>query len=59
MLGFSDFSVFLAYILIFLLALTCIIYGVVNWNKEGEISEEEIQEEKAWLKEELEIEEQG
>ncbi len=57
MLGLSDFSVFLSYSLVFLLALTCITYGLLKWNREGEISEEEIQEEKTWLREELEIEE--
>ena len=59
MLGLSNFSVFLSYILVFILAGSCILYGILHWNKEGEISEEEIQEEKTWLREELEIEEQG
>lgn len=58
MLGLSNFSVFLAYILVFMLALSCILYGILHWNKEGEISEEELLEEKTWLREELEIEEQ-
>ncbi len=51
MLGLSDFSVFISYILVFLLAFSCILYGILHWNKEGEISDEEIEEEKTWLKE--------
>ncbi len=58
MLGLTNFSVFLSYILVFLLALTCILYGIINWNKEGELSEEEILEEQTWLREELELKEQ-
>ena len=56
--GFADFSVFLAYSLVFLSAAGCIAYGIVNWNKEGDISEEENAEEKKWLKEEIEIDEE-
>ena len=59
MLGFSDFSVFLSFFLVFALAFGCILYGVLNWNKEGEISDEEIREEAVWVKEEIELEEKG
>ena len=56
--GFADFSVFLAYSLVFLSAAVCIIYGIVNWNKEGDVSVEENEEEKKWLKTEIEIDEE-
>ena len=55
MIGIPDPSVLLAYLLVPGCTLLCVVYGIVNWNKEGEITEEEIIEEKTWLKEELEI----
>lgn len=55
MLGLGDFSVLLAYIMLFSVTFLCIIYGVVNWNKGGEVSQQELEEEKQWIKEELEI----
>jgi len=33
MFGLTDTSIVLAYLLCFVGALLCIIYGVVNWNK--------------------------
>ena len=57
MLGFGDFATFLGYSLVFLLAAVCIAYGIINWNKEGYVSEAEAEAEKVWLKEELEIDE--
>ena len=56
MIGIQDPSVLLAYILVPGLAALCAVYGFRNWNKEGEISEEEIREESTWMKEELKIE---
>lgn len=56
--GFADFSVFFAYSLVFLSTVVCIIYGIANWNKEGDVSEEENEEEKKWLKTEIEIDEE-
>lgn len=55
MLGLADFSVFLAYILLLAVTLLCVAYGLKNWNKGGEVSEEEIAEEKQWIKDELEL----
>lgn len=57
-LGFADFYVFLAYILVFLSAALCVIYGAVNWNREGDVSNEELEEEKRWLREEIKIDEE-
>jgi hypothetical protein len=56
MLGIQDASVLLAYLLVPGLALVCVVYGIRNWNREGEVTAEEISEETRWLKEELEIE---
>jgi hypothetical protein len=57
-LGIPDPGIWIAYILIFLLALVCVVYGALNWNKEGDISAEEAEEERIWAKEEIEIEEE-
>ena len=36
MLGLSDPSILLAYLLSIGGALLCIVYGVINWNKDGD-----------------------
>ena len=56
--GFADMSVFFAYSLVFLAAAGCVLYGALNWNREGEISEAEKEEERKWLKEEIKIDEE-
>ena len=33
MLGLGDFAIFAVYVLCILAALTCVIYGIFNWNK--------------------------
>ena len=55
-LGIPDMSVAMAYLLMIAASLTCIIYGFRMWNKEGEISEKELAEEKQWAEEEKELE---
>jgi hypothetical protein len=57
-LGIPDPSIWIAYLLLIALTLLCIVYGILNWNKEGEISAEEEKEEKQWSKEEIELEEE-
>ncbi|OHD57308.1 MAG: hypothetical protein A2014_09045 [Spirochaetes bacterium GWF1_49_6] len=57
-LGIPDPSIWVAYLLLIILTLLCIVYGLVNWNKEGDISDEEAKEEKQWSKEEIELEEE-
>ncbi|MFA7693168.1 MAG: hypothetical protein GX117_13690 [Candidatus Hydrogenedentes bacterium] len=48
-LGIADFWVFLAYTLCVSAALLCVIYGLINWNRNGdEVSPESV----AWAKEE-------
>jgi hypothetical protein len=58
MLGITDPMVLLAYLLVPGCTALCVVYGIVNWNKEGEVSEEELNEERKWLKEEIEIDKQ-
>ena len=55
MLGFADPAIAVIYLLMFGSAVLCIVYGFVKWNKEGEVSPEEFEEEKTWASEELKI----
>jgi len=56
MLGLGDFWVSLIFILTILSAALCVGYGIKNWNKGGDVSDQEIQEEIEWVKKEKEIE---
>ena len=56
MLGLGDFSVFAAYILCILSAVLCVVYGIVNWNKGGDVSAEVVKDEARWDAEEKKIE---
>lgn len=48
-LGIVDFWVFLAYVLCIGAAVLCVVYGLINWNRNGsEITPEDV----AWAKEE-------
>jgi TRAP-type C4-dicarboxylate transport system permease small subunit len=52
--GLVDFWVFLAYALCILCSLLCIVYGLINWNRNGgEITPEDI----SWAKDEDKMEE--
>lgn len=55
MLKALDAGVFMAYLLIFASVLLCIIYGLINWNKGGNVTPEEASEESKWDQEEKEI----
>ncbi len=55
-LGIPDWSVSLVYILMIASSLLCIVYGFRMWNKEGDISEKELEEEKRWAEEEKDLE---
>ncbi len=57
MFGIPDPSVAMAFLLLILSTLMSAIYGIVNWNK-GEATEEELETEKQWMKEEIELEEE-
>lgn len=57
-LGIPDPRIWIAFVLLILLTIGCIVYGVLNWNKEGKISAEEEAEEKQWKKEEVELDEE-
>lgn len=57
MLGLGDFWVSSVFVLIILSSLLCVVYGVLNWNKDG-VDDKIIQdEEKKWQAEDQEIEE--
>ena len=55
MLGIDDPGIWGVYLLCILSALLCVIYGIVNWNREGELEAVEIREEAAWEAEEDEM----
>lgn len=55
-LGIPDPTVSSAYIALILSVILCVVYGIINWNKEGEISDDELNAEVEWMKEEVEIE---
>jgi hypothetical protein len=52
MLGLQDNSIFAAYMLSIVSALSCIVYGILNWNKGGNDEAKEIREEQQWESEE-------
>jgi len=55
-LGIDDPVIVAVYLLCIFSTLLCVIYGIVNWNKEGELEAVEIKEEAAWETEEDEME---
>jgi hypothetical protein len=57
MFGLGDFWVSLVFILIILSSLLCVVYGAINWNKEGQEDATLIDEERQWQAEEKTIEE--
>jgi len=54
-LGIDDPWIWGVYLLCILSTLLCVIYGIVNWNREGELEALEIREEAAWEAEEEEM----
>lgn len=58
MLGIPDVSVALAYVLTVLSTAACVVYGIANWNKDGEPDREEAELEARWMSEERVIEEE-
>lgn len=57
-LGISDFGIILAYLLCFLSAVACVVYGVMNWNKGAEEEPLQIVEEVLWEKEQVKIDDE-
>lgn len=55
MLGFADPMVAVVYLLMLGSAVLCVVYGIINWNKGGDITPEEAVEEQSWLSEEIAI----
>jgi hypothetical protein len=54
-LGIDDPGIWGVYLLCIFSTLLCVIYGIVNWNREGELEAVEIREEAAWEAEEEEM----
>jgi len=57
MLGIDDPWIWGVYILCILSTLLCVLYGIINWNREGEQEASEIKEEAAWEESEEEMQE--
>lgn len=57
-LGISDFGIILAYLLCFLSAVACVVYGVINWNNGAEEEPLQIVEEVLWEKEQVKIDDE-
>lgn len=57
LLGFDDPWIWGVYLLCILSALMCLVYGIINWNREGELEAIEIKEEAAWEANEEEMQE--
>lgn len=57
MLGIDDPWIWGVYLLCIFSALLCLIYGMINWNKEGEREALEVREEEAWEEREEEMQE--
>jgi hypothetical protein len=56
-LGINDPWIWGVYLLCILSTLLCVIYGLVNWNKGGELEAVEISEEVSWEAKEKEMQE--
>jgi hypothetical protein len=54
-LGIDDPWIWGVYLLCILSALLCLIYGIINWNREGELEAVEIRETAAWEEKEEEM----
>ena len=57
MFGLGDFWVSSVFVFMFLSMILCVVYGAMNWNKDGEDDEILQKEEKKWDKDEKEMEE--
>ena len=55
MLGLGDFWVSIVFVFCVLSTVLCVVYGAVNWNKDG-VTPGEVEEKKRWEKDEREIE---
>jgi hypothetical protein len=55
MLGITDVSVLLAYLLSIASAILCLVYGIVNWNTGKDKELQQIEEEAKWEEKNSEI----
>ena len=58
MLGLEGITVFAAYLALIGSTLLCAVYGILNWNVGGDVTSIEQEEEKRWIKDEIEIEDE-
>ena len=56
MFGLEDPGIVLVYLLTFGAALLCVVYGIINWNKGGEPTPDQLAEDRNWGQEEEKIE---
>ncbi len=56
-MGINDPWIWGVYLLCIFSTLLCVIYGLINWNKGGELEAVEISEEIAWESQEEEMQE--
>ncbi len=56
LLGIQDPWVWTAYLLCILSTLLCVVWGIINWNKQG--SEEPPEEVRKWAEEEDQVEQE-
>jgi hypothetical protein len=54
-LGIDDPWIWGVYLLCILSALLCLVYGIINWNREGELEAGEIRVRAAWEEKEEEM----
>lgn len=54
-LGIPDFWIWSAYLLCLASALTCVVYGIINWNKGSGNEDHQIEEEHVWQEKEKEV----
>jgi len=47
-IGIPDFSILAVYLLCIVSTLACVVYGLYNWNKGGEVEIQQIKEEAEW-----------
>ncbi|MFA9389159.1 MAG: symporter small accessory protein [Prolixibacteraceae bacterium] len=55
MFGITDPGIYWAYLLVFLCVIGAVIFGILYWNKGGDITEEELANDLEWEEKEKKI----
>ncbi|HNS13764.1 MAG TPA: hypothetical protein PKM08_00390 [Syntrophorhabdaceae bacterium] len=55
MLGFPDIWILAGFILSFVSALFCVVYGIINWNRGSIEKEGDYREDLRWEREEIDL----